>query len=295
MRPTIERVHKAVSPSWHFADYQCTESKIGVQCDWHYHDEIELVLYFDPLNVSPGKIIIDDYIGEASNNNAYLTGPGLPHMLTCVASTATPETPSSSHVLWLDQSWLQSLMVTVPAMSAVSDLLVRANKGLKLSKATFDALYPLMNGASQLKPSAQFVRVVEILMLLSEDKSAQTLTSRPFCFYVAKDTPIFDKLEKAQQFIADHYNTQISVEDMCKHLHMSESSVYRMFEKHFAESFSDHLKNHRLGKACEWLIRSNIAVSVVSEQVGFTNLSNFNRQFRAAKGMTPTTFRRLFR
>ncbi|WP_028024763.1 AraC family transcriptional regulator [Enterovibrio calviensis] len=295
MRPIIERVHKDVSPSWHFADYHCTESKTGVQCGWHYHDEIELVLYYDPLNVSPGKIIIDDYIGDASNNNAYLTGPGLPHMLTCVSSTATPETPSSSHVLWLDQSWLQSLMVTVPAMSAVSDLLVRANKGLKLSKATFDALYPLMNGASQLKPSAQFLRVVEILMLLCEDKSAQTLTSRPFCFYVAKDTPIFDKLEKAQQFIADNYNTQISVEDICKHLHMSESSVYRMFEKHFAESFSDHLKNHRLGKACEWLIRSNIAVSVVSEQVGFTNLSNFNRQFRAAKGMTPTAFRRLFR
>ncbi|KKD62142.1 AraC family transcriptional regulator [Grimontia sp. AD028] len=294
MRPTIERVHKAVSPSWHFTDYHCTEPKIGVQCGWHYHDEIELVLYYDPHHVAPGKIIIDDYVGEAAHGYAYLTGPGLPHMLTRVASTATPERPSSSHVLWLDQSWIQSLVVTVPALSAVSDMLVRANKGLMLSKATFDALYPLMNGASQLKPAAQFVRVVEILMLLCEDKSAQTLTSRPFCFYVAKDTPILDKLEKAQQFIADNYNAQISVQDICSHLHMSESSVYRMFEKHFDDSFSDHLKNYRLGKACEILVRSNIPVSVVAERVGFSNLSNFNRQFKTAKGMTPTEFRKLF-
>ncbi|USH03174.1 AraC family transcriptional regulator [Grimontia kaedaensis] len=294
MRPTIERVQKDVSPSWHFVDYQCTTSKLGVQCDWHYHDEIELVLYYDPHHVAPGKIIIDDYVGEAAHGNAYVTGPGLPHMLTRVASTATPERPSSSHVLWLDQSWIQSLVATVPALSAVSDMLVRANKGLMLSKATFEALYPLMNGAAQLKPAAQFVRVVEILMLLCEDKSAQTLTSRPFCFYVAKDTPILDKLEKAQQFIADNFNEQISVQDICNHLHMSESSVYRMFEKHFADSFSDHLKNYRLGKACEILVRSNIPVSVVAERVGFSNLSNFNRQFKTTKGMTPTDFRKLF-
>lgn len=294
MRPTIERVQKDVSPSWHFADYPCTQSNIGMQCGWHYHDEIELVLYFDPLNVSPGKIIIDDYIGEASHHHAYLTGPGLPHMLTRVASTATPERPSSSHVLWLDQAWVQSLITTVPALSAVSDMLARANKGLKLSQATFSALYPLMKGASTLKPAAQFVRVVDILVLLSEDKSAQTLTSRPFCFYVAKDTPILDKLEKAQQFIAGNYHTQISVQDICRHLHMSESSVYRMFEKHFADSFSNHLKNYRLGKACELLVRSRTPVSVVAERVGFSNLSNFNRQFKASKGMTPTAFRALF-
>lgn len=294
MKPTIERVQKAVSPSWHFADYHCTEPTIGVPCGWHYHDEIELVLYFDPHDVSAGKIIIDDYVGEAAHGYAYLTGPGLPHMLTRSASTATLEQPSSSHVLWLDQSWIQSLVVTVPALSTVSDMLVRANKGLKLSKATFEALYPLMNGASQLKPVAQFVRVMEILMLLCEDKSAQTLTSRPYCFYVAKDTPILDKLEKAQQFIAEHYHAQISVQDICRHLHMSESSVYRMFEKHFADSFIDYVKNYRLGKACELLVRSNKPVSVVAEKVGFTNLSNFNRQFKAAKNMTPTEFRKLF-
>ncbi|OEE61012.1 AraC family transcriptional regulator [Enterovibrio norvegicus FF-33] len=294
MRPTIERINKAVSPSWHFVDYLCDHAITGTHCGWHYHSEIELVLYHDPHKVSPGKTVLDDYVGEATHGCAYLIGPGLPHMVTR-SSTATPERASSSHVLWLDQAWLQSLVTTVPELSSVSDLLVRAHKGIKLSAACADALFPLMNGTPQLKPSAQFLRVVEILLLLSEDKMAQAVTSRPLCFYVAKETPVIDKLEKAQQFIADHYNTQISVEDICRHLHVSESSLYRMFEKHFAESFSDHLKNYRLGKACEWLVRSNTSVSVVAERVGFTNLSNFNRQFKTAKNMTPTEFRRLFR
>nr|WP_269808511.1 helix-turn-helix transcriptional regulator [Enterovibrio nigricans] len=84
------------------------------------------------------------------------------------------------------------------------------------------------------------------------------------------------------------------MQHICRHLHMSESSVYRMFEKHFSNSCSEHLKRYRLGKASEMLIRSKTPVSVVSERVGFSNLSNFNRQFKAAKNMTPTAFRQLF-
>ncbi|SKA48448.1 AraC-type DNA-binding protein [Enterovibrio nigricans DSM 22720] len=293
MKPMIERIDKNVSPNWHFADYHCDHSKDFVHCNWHYHNEIELVIYIDPHCVSAGKLIMDDYVGDITDQTAYLIGSGIPHMLTG-SSIATKDKASSSHIMWLDQDWLHTVIDSVPALSSVSDLLLRAHKGLKLSPSTARQLFTLMNGACQLKPSAQFLRVIEILLLLSEDKNAKSLTSRPYCLYVAKDTPILDKLEKAQQFIAEHYNEAITVQHICRHLHMSESSVYRMFEKHFSNSCSEHLKRYRLGKASEMLIRSKTPVSVVSERVGFSNLSNFNRQFKAAKNMTPTAFRQLF-
>ncbi|MEZ9524517.1 AraC family transcriptional regulator [Enterovibrio norvegicus] len=293
MKPTIEPIDKSTSLSWHFVDYHCDHTVRETHCGWHYHNEIELVVYQDPHGVVNAKTVLGDYIGDAEHNCAYLMGPGLPHMISSTAS-ATEDRPASSHVLWLDQCWLESLIATVPELSPISELLVRAHKGLKFSPQTGEKLHALMRHACDLKPSIQFTHVIDILLLLCEDKAAKPLTSRPYCFYVAKDTPINDKLEKAQQFIADHYHKPLGADDMCRHLHMSESSVYRMFEKHFSESFSDHLKRYRLGKACELLMRTKTPIAVVAEKVGFSNLSNFNRQFKAMKNMTPMAFRTQF-
>nr|WP_087021213.1 helix-turn-helix domain-containing protein [Thaumasiovibrio subtropicus] len=63
---------------------------------------------------------------------------------------------------------------------------------------------------------------------------------------------------------------------------------------YFCESFSEHLKGFRIGKASELLVNSQVPVSLVAEQVGFNNLSNFNRQFKTVKGMTPSHFRAQF-
>lgn len=59
-------------------------------------------------------------------------------------------------------------------------------------------------------------------------------------------------------------------------------------------SFSEHLKQFRIGKACELLASSSLPIALVAEKTGFSNLSNFNRQFKAIKAMTPKMFRNQF-
>ncbi|MEP4547691.1 MAG: helix-turn-helix transcriptional regulator, partial [Saccharospirillum sp.] len=55
-----------------------------------------------------------------------------------------------------------------------------------------------------------------------------------------------------------------------------------------------YLTHIRLGHACADLIRTERPVSLVAEQSGFANLSNFNRLFKQYKGVTPRQFRRKF-
>ncbi len=59
-------------------------------------------------------------------------------------------------------------------------------------------------------------------------------------------------------------------------------------------SFSEHLKQFRIGKAGELLASSSLPIALVAEKTGFSNLSNFNRQFKATKAITPKAFRRQF-
>lgn len=53
----------------------------------------------------------------------------------------------------------------------------------------------------------------------------------------------------------------------------------------------DYLIRMRLEKACEKLVQTNQSVQEIASQVGFTNLSNFNRQFKQHFHLTPRQYR----
>jgi YesN/AraC family two-component response regulator len=103
------------------------------------------------------------------------------------------------------------------------------------------------------------------------------------------------KLERLLRYIDSHYHEDIELDDLAEHLHISRSSVQRIFKKQFLASFSEHLTQYRIGKACERLVNTDQPVAIISDAVGYTNLSNFNRQFKKIKHMTPTAFREVFR
>ena len=47
----------------------------------------------------------------------------------------------------------------------------------------------------------------------------------------------------------------------------------------------------RIGHACAMLMNTGKPISVIADEVGYRNLANFNRQFKAVKGQTPRQFR----
>ena len=76
---------------------------------------------------------------------------------------------------------------------------------------------------------------------------------------------------------------------------MTETSFSRFFKAKTGNTFSRHIAALRTGRACELLARSDMAVTEICGEVGYDNLSNFNRAFRIAHGMTPSAYRRLSR
>ncbi len=68
----------------------------------------------------------------------------------------------------------------------------------------------------------------------------------------------------------------------------------RAFRKHTGMSLVQYVKRLRINLACQILMSDEQApITDICFEVGFNNLSNFNRQFRAEKGMTPSRFRLL--
>ena len=66
----------------------------------------------------------------------------------------------------------------------------------------------------------------------------------------------------------------------------------RYFQRASGQSFTDTVRKLRLSHACHLLEHTDLPIAAVCHRVGYRNLSNFNRQFKAAHDTTPRAYRR---
>ena len=71
---------------------------------------------------------------------------------------------------------------------------------------------------------------------------------------------------------------------------LSRVHLYRKLKELTNQSARDYVRNIRLTKAAELLAEKKVAVSEVSDLVGFSNPNNFATAFRELYGMTPTQY-----
>jgi len=101
------------------------------------------------------------------------------------------------------------------------------------------------------------------------------------------------RLRRVLAHIAGRLGEEIALKDLAA---VAGLSVY-----HFAKAFRHsvglppyrYILAARIGRAKELLRESELPITEVALAVGFSDPSQFARQFRRATGMAPTTFRRL--
>ncbi|HEY7866085.1 MAG TPA: AraC family transcriptional regulator [Psychromonas sp.] len=283
LKPTIEKVSNQRDFSWRIQRYDSCEG----QFDWHYHFEYEVVLY----RHIKGKLFAGDYIGEITHNTLTIFGPKLPHTAIHQANADNPN--NSTYILWFSQEWINQLINQFPELNNLKSLLSRSIPGLQFDELTAERVFQLLQAHQAFSPAMGFSRLLEVLVILSEAKQVKRLNT--YSLPKIEDNPKELKLvRKISDYIELNFRNNIQVVDLCNEVHVSESTVYRLFERHFVSGFSNHVKEFRIGKACELLINSNTSIAVIADLVGFSNLSNFNRQFKQCKQMTPKQFRLLF-
>ena len=94
------------------------------------------------------------------------------------------------------------------------------------------------------------------------------------------------------QFIHARIRSTINRREVAEVAALSEGAFSRFFRKCTGRTLPMYLNEIRLGIAARLLQETDLRVSEVASECGFTNLSNFNRQFYTCKHMTPMAFRR---
>ena len=100
-----------------------------------------------------------------------------------------------------------------------------------------------------------------------------------------------DRLKPVIKYVELHYDESSTIEDMAKLTGFSQSHFMRYFKEAFGVSFVTYLNDYRLSMAARLLLSTEESVLTISQQVGFENLSHFNRQFKRKYHQTPREYR----
>lgn len=100
------------------------------------------------------------------------------------------------------------------------------------------------------------------------------------------------KLKAVLQLLEEEYGRAISVEEAAALCGYSQSHFMRWFKQLTGASFTQYLNGFRLEKALQELRNTGKTVLEIAENCGFSNLSNFNRQFKRQFSQTPAQVRR---
>ena len=101
-----------------------------------------------------------------------------------------------------------------------------------------------------------------------------------------------EKMKLILKYVENNYMEKITIEDIANEVDLSQSHFMKYFKNTMGTSFVDYLNEYRLTMASRLLISSDSSILAIASEVGFENLSYFNRIFKKRFGQTPREYRR---
>ena len=96
------------------------------------------------------------------------------------------------------------------------------------------------------------------------------------------------------EYINKNYNTNISLDDLAKHMNMSASYVSRLFKRLTNSNFKDYLSKVRVEKSARLLSdHPEKSIHEIAAEVGFNTVNTYSTLFLKHIGMTPSEYRRV--
>ncbi|WP_417258837.1 AraC family transcriptional regulator [Celeribacter sp.] len=255
---------------------------------WHYHPEYEIHL----VAATHGKFYVGDHVGEFSPGQLIMTGPNLPQ--NWISDIGSAETvPQRTEVIQFPQSFVDKVLDAFPEAAAAQSLFERSRRGILFDYETGEAVRPLMRRLLNARGVLRLGLFFEILDTLLKASSVQTLSSLSYMLNLEKQEE--SEMNRVIAYLRENLTEPISETELAEMTGQSQSAFSRSFKRHTGTSLVRFRNQLRIDLACQMLVVDPEAkVSDICFDVGFSNLSNFNRHFLRVKGMSPSEFRQIF-
>ena len=253
--------------------------------DFHFHNECQLVYIVS----GTGTRIIGDSVESYQEGDLAFVGPNVPHVWYSKNSPNQEEKMAISVALFINPITVVENLKPFIDTQALSVFFEQSARGINVVGAKKEIISTILQEIIHQKEVpllTSFLKIVELLMD-SEDiiwlNDASLLKT-----YSSKNQ---GRVSKLMHFIQENFRTEITLEQAASVSGLQMHSFCRFFKQLTHHTFSDFLNEVRIGFACKLLQQSDLPVTQVAYECGYSNISYFNRTFKKIHGISPRDYR----
>lgn len=252
---------------------------------YHFHAEFELLF---ARGVS-GHRIVGDSVDDFKESDLILTGPQLAHGWMFDPALPQGRERARVDVVTFTRQSLGIELLEKPELSGVARLLSRSERGVAFGRQAVAAVEGDIDALLDLPPGRRLLSFLLVLDALTTHGELRSIVSDSFVLpRAARDHAAFAAV---LAFIHERSADRVTLGQIAEVVHMSVPTFTRFFRRMTGSTFVEYLNEWRVMRACALLRGTRERVVDISVEVGFRNLSHFNRCFLKSRGITPSAYR----
>lgn len=281
MNPKLRENKSHGTTAYPYSHYSISGARYGFHVPVHWHDELEVIyVRKGHLQVNVGGA---DY--DVTDGQVVIVNPQQLHMMAsedrsvCYHALLFPLELISFQV----QDELEQTVFR-PLRTGQRNLPTRVPEAM-LTEENLSLLERIVEINDQKKPMHQLETRILLLRFLME-----ILRHGPLAKADADDT---GKMQREMlEYIRIHYKSRITLSDLAQEFHLSPKYLSRYFKEHFHLTMSEYIGHLRMNHAMELLVKTDLSVTEVAMQSGFSGVSFFIRCFTEVNGCSPLKWRK---
>lgn len=261
-----------------------TRTEERIACHWH--EEIEILV------VTKGRAVLilnnnryelmEGYVAFILPNHLHLVTALLGDTFDFYAVVFHPDLLSSSIQDTIQQQYFDSVFQETILFPTV------LSRQSALEYGITDALSDIYALFTQKKPCFELLIKARLYIIWSlyyqHGISCASVPVRASDYRIALVKSIID-------YIHTHYESQITLDVLAAYFHLSREHLCRVFKKMTRMSPIEYLNFYRIGNSTRLLLETDRGISDIALEIGFNNISYFNRTFKKYMHVTPGKYR----
>ncbi|MEP2936128.1 MAG: AraC family transcriptional regulator [Gilvibacter sp.] len=246
----------------------------------HQHPEIQLSYILD----GEGTLFSGQSVWRFSKNELIAIGGNIPHVFK-----SDPNTTKAHRItIFIDTHWLSNNVSQIEEFKALDTFLTLCKEGFVLEDSSEQFISQVKDafvqtGISRLKTC------LSLFELLGQTQVIPFNNSSNIAPYKSKDSK---RMSAVIDFTLAHYKQPITLNDAAQKAALTLTAFCKYFKRLTGKTYTQFLNEVRVESAARLLLtQHDKSVSQIAEEVGYANISHFNRQFKKIKKATPRAFR----
>ncbi|MBL4674668.1 MAG: helix-turn-helix domain-containing protein [Mucilaginibacter sp.] len=264
--------------------------------DFHSHPELELIHVTEGI----GTLIIGEKVIPLTGGELILIGCNVPHMfkfqqgyfVDLILRRGEKAANLDMMLLHFDPLIFGEHFIKAPENESLKVLARKAEAGLVIEGEQKEDVLKAME---TLAGASATERLIYLLLLFNKIAQAQLQPIADQNTSSELNRTDETRLSKIFLITINEFHKRITLKDIADAVYMAPNAFCNYFKLKTGRTYFDFLLEVRIKHACKLLRTTDFSVLDICYYSGYTNLSNFNRQFKDFAGATPLEYRKNYK